>query len=163
MSDRRLDSLSPEFRPVVFELLARLTEAAVPVMVVCTGRTPEEQTAALASGHSSVLKSKHLPRKLRGRGTGQARSDDASDAIDLCPYELYQLVGPDKLQWAPSASPEARAAFETICRVAEALGLRSGARWQKPHDPGHVEWLFPGERYKDIPIASAAWSVHGVR
>ncbi len=40
---RRLDDLSDRFRPMAFEFIARLTEAGIPVMVIDTLRTPEEQ------------------------------------------------------------------------------------------------------------------------
>lgn len=158
--DRALDSLSTDFKPVVIEILARLVERGVHVMIVQTSRTPEEHQANLANGTSATPHSKHLPRRLRGRIEGTA-DDDKADAIDLCPFSVWQLAGPDKLQWS-EATPEAAAAFEAIRDLGEAMGLRSGARWTSPHDPGHLEWLFPGERYRDIPASSAAFLAHGL-
>ncbi len=158
--DRALDSLSTDFKPVAIELLARLVERGVHVMIVQTSRTLAEHEDNLANGTSAVSKSKHLPRKLRGRIDGTA-DDDKADAMDLCPFEVWQLAGPDKLQWS-EATPEGKAAFAAIGEIAEALGLRSGGRWHTPHDPGHVEWLFDGERYRDIPTSSAAFRDHGV-
>jgi peptidoglycan L-alanyl-D-glutamate endopeptidase CwlK len=118
---RKLDDLSPRFRPFAFELLARCVEAGVPVIIVDTRRTPEEQATNLARGVSWTKNSRHL--------TG--------DAIDIAPFEIYQLHGPDKLQWNP-ADP----AWRVIGRIGEALGLRWGGRWRPP-DMAHFEFPIP--------------------
>lgn len=159
--DRALDSLSADFKPILIDVLARLVERGVMVMIVQTGRTAEEHAANLNAGTSAVPISKHEPRKLRGRISGTA-DDLKADAIDLCPYATYALVGPDKLQWADDDSTEARAAFAAIGEIGEAHGLRWGGRWKTPHDPGHLEYLFANERYRDIPVTSAAYHEHGI-
>ncbi len=68
--DRSLDSLSPEFKPVAFELLARLTEAGLCVMIINTRRTQSEQDANVTNGVSWVKR-----------------------------FDTYLLAGPDKLKW----------------------------------------------------------------
>ena len=80
---RALDDLSPRFRPLAMELLARCVEARIPVLVVDTLRTPAQHAANLANGVSWTVHSKHLD----------------GDAIDVVPYAVYDLHGPDKLQW----------------------------------------------------------------
>jgi len=130
---RALNDLSLPFRLKVFELLARLVERGIAVMIVDTLRTPQEHAANLAKGVSWTKLSKHLPRKDRGWPTTDADAEK-SDAIDLCPYELYASQGPDKLQWS-AVDP----AWNIIRDEAEKLGLRSGARW-KQKDLGHVEF-----------------------
>lgn len=129
---RRLDDLSSPLRPKVFELLARVLEKGFPLLIVDTLRTEAEHAANLAKGVSWTPRSKHLPRKVRG---WPATDTDAekSDAIDLCPYEVYDAHGPDKLGW-----PEDHPAWPVIRDEAERLGLRSGARWRQK-DLGHVE------------------------
>lgn len=117
---RRLDDLSPEFKPIAFEFLARLTEAQVPVLIIDTLRTPEEQAENVAKGVSAILNSKHL----------------VGDAIDVCPFMTYALHGPDKLQWDASDP-----VWKTMGEVGEKLGLRWGGRWVRPHDPGHFEYI----------------------
>jgi hypothetical protein len=114
---RKLDDLNERFRPLAIELIARCAEAGVPVFIVDTIRTPEEQAANIAKGVSWTKNSKHL--------TGMA--------IDICPYETYNAHGPDKLQW-DAAAP----VWETIARIGEGLGLRAGYRW-KQRDCGHFE------------------------
>jgi hypothetical protein len=161
MPDRALDSLSSEFKPLAIEVLARLVERSVMVMIVQTSRTPEEHQINLANGTSHTSRSKHLPRRLRGLIVGTA-DDGKADAIDLCPYETFQLLGPDKLHWSDDDRPEARAAFAAIGEIGEMLGLRWGGRWSEPHDPGHLELLLQNEHYRDIPTTSAAWREHGV-
>ena len=113
---RALDDLSPRFRPLAIELLARFTEAKIPVLIVDTLRTPEEHAENLRRGVSWTKHSKHLD----------------GDAIDVVPYDVYQLNGPDKLQWG--ASP----AWAVMGRIGEALGLRWGGRWSIP-DYAHFE------------------------
>ena len=104
------------------ELIARATEAVIPVFIVDTLRTPEEQDANIRNGVSWTRNSKHL--------TG--------DAIDLCPYLTFQLHGPDKLQW-DGTDP----AWITLGRLGESLGLVWGGRW-KQKDMGHFEYVERG-------------------
>lgn len=129
---RALDDLSSSLRPKVFELLARLVERGIPVLIVDTLRTEAEHQANLAKGVSWIARSKHLPRKLRGYPLSDVDAEK-SDAIDLCPYEVFDAHGPDKLGW-----PEDHPAWPVMRDEAEKLGLRSGARW-KQRDLGHVE------------------------
>jgi hypothetical protein len=114
---RQLDDLEPRFRWIAMELIARAAEAGIPVMIVDTLRTPQEQAENIAKGVSWTTHSKHL--------TGQA--------IDVCPYAVYQLRGPDKLQWGGDDP-----AWEQLGGIGERLGLRWGGRW-KQRDLGHFE------------------------
>jgi len=112
---------------MAMELLARCVEQGIHVLIVDTLRTPEEHAANLAKGVSWTTRSKHLD----------------GDAIDLCPYETYQLRGPDKLAWNDGPT------FQRIGAIGEALGLRWGGRW-KVKDLGHFEYVAP---QKDTRIA----------
>jgi peptidoglycan L-alanyl-D-glutamate endopeptidase CwlK len=139
---RRLDDLSREFLPLAVELLARLVEAQIPVMVIDTLRTKEEQAENVRKGVSATLNSKHL--------TG--------DAIDICPYAVYEIAGPDKLQWN-TKDP----VWLQIGEIGERLGLRWGGRWKVPHDPGHFELVRPAVKFanhsdvgSDIPSGGAS-------
>lgn len=130
---RALDDLSSDMRPRVVEVLARLTERGIAVLIVDTLRTEVEHEAHLKSGISKAKFSRHLPRKLRGVRPDHPDAEKA-DAIDLCPYGQYALHGPDKLQWDP-VDP----VWKIIAEVGEAEGLISGFRWRNPFDPGHLE------------------------
>lgn len=114
---RKLDDLTPEMRTKAFELIARCAEQGIPLLIIDTLRTPAEQEANIKKGVSWTKNSKHL--------TGRA--------IDVCPYSIFQLDGPDKLNW-DSDSP----VWEQIGRIGEGLGLRWGGRWTK-RDMGHFE------------------------
>ena len=132
---RALDDLSSDLKPLAMELLARLTERGIMVLIVDTLRTAAEHEANLKSGASKTRLSRHLPRHLRRPMMDPNDPEfDKSDAMDVCPFETYALHGPDKLQWNP-ADP----AWKIIGLQAERLGLIWGGRWQNPHDPGHVE------------------------
>jgi peptidoglycan LD-endopeptidase CwlK len=115
---RKLNDLSPRMKLHAIELLARLVEAGIPVMIVDTLRTPEEHAANLAAGTSWIKHSKHLD----------------GDAIDIAPFEQYQLYGPDKLQWN-AADP----VWQRIGAIGESLGLIWGGRWKTKKDMGHFE------------------------
>jgi len=115
-----LDLLVLPFREKAFELLARATEARLPVVIVNTLRTPEEQAEAVATGHSWVPHSKHQDGL----------------AIDLCPLATYTLHGANKLQWAEDPC------WLILGKLGERLGLRWGGRW-KTADPGHFEDPWP--------------------
>lgn len=142
--DTSPDSLSSVAKPVIYELITRIVYRGVMVKIVQTGRTLEQAAANLANGTSGSNHSKHVPRKLRGVVFAPflAADLDKVDAIDLCPYSVWQLHGDDKLQWNVDDP-----AWAIIMEEAEKLDMRSGRRWRKPHDPGHCEMILtPGDR-----------------
>ena len=118
---RALDDLSPRFKPLAMELLARCLEQNVPVAIVDTLRTPAEHQANLAKGVSWTTHSKHLD----------------GDAIDICPYSVWQEHGPDKLNW-DAASP----VWAKLAAIGRSLGLRCGYDW-RVKDCGHFEYIDP--------------------
>lgn len=134
----KLDDLSSQFKPKVFELLARCIEAGIPVLIVDTLRTEAEEQRNLAMGVSWTTHSKHLPRTSRGLTIVSAnKADDAkADAIDICPYDVYQLHGSDKLKWDANDP-----VWQRIGAIGEKTGLRWGGRFKPPAKPdlGHFE------------------------
>lgn len=128
MPDTSLNSLDPRFRPIAMELLARITEARLAVLIVNTRRTQVEQDAAIRRGVSWVKRSKHQDGL----------------AIDVAPFEIYALHGDDKLQWN-THDP----VWLKIGAIGEALGLRWGGRFTPLNgigvgkDPGHFELVVP--------------------
>lgn len=119
---RALNDLSPRFRPLAFELLARCVEQGIAVMVIDTLRTPEEHAANLAKGVSWTTHSKHLD----------------GDAIDICPYATWDAHGPDKLNW-DGGDP----VWQKLGAIGESIGLRWGGRWKSTPDFGHFEFKEP--------------------
>lgn len=110
---RRLDDLSPRFRRVAVEFLARLTEAQIAVRLLDTRRTESEQVVLIQNG-AGAERSKHL--------TG--------DAIDVCPYATYALEAPDTMQWDVN-----HPIWQRIRSIGEGIGLR----WGGPEHPWHFE------------------------
>lgn len=119
--NRSLDALSPRFKPLAIELLARTVEQNIPVLIIETLRTPEEHAANLAKGVSWTQHSKHLD----------------GDAIDICPYAQYDEHGGNKLQW-DAADP----IWAKLATIGRSLGLRCGYDWQQK-DCGHFEYVAP--------------------
>jgi hypothetical protein len=119
--DTSLDSLAPVFKPLVFALLARLTEARIAVCIVNTRRTQAEQDAAVARHVSWVTHSLHQDGL----------------AIDLAPYSIWALHGDDKIQWDANDP-----VWLKMGQIGEALGLRWGGRWTQK-DMSHFEYITP--------------------
>lgn len=129
---RLLNDLDYRIRNVAFEFFARCAEARLPLMLIDTLRTEEEQKDNIARKVSWTMNSLHLPQKPDGKAL----------AFDVCPYAVFQLHGPDKLQW-DSSDP----AWMKIGAIGEALNLRWGGRW-KQKDMGHFEYVALGDQPK---------------
>jgi len=114
---RALDDLDVRFRPLAIELIARVVEAGIAVMIIDTLRTPAQHAINLANGTSWTAHSKHVDGL----------------AIDLCPFLIYDLHGADKLQWKTDDP-----AWDTMGAIGERLGLRWGGKWTQ-RDLGHFE------------------------
>jgi len=68
------------------ELVAYLIEKNIPIKIINTFRTEEEQKMCLANGTSWVERSKHQDGL----------------AIDICPWAIFELHGHNKLAWTPT-------------------------------------------------------------
>lgn len=119
---RELDHLHPAFRGRAIELLARLVEAGIPCMIVDTLRTESEHQANLVNGVSWIKRSLHLDGL----------------AIDVAPYETFQLHGSDKLQYDASDP-----VWKRIGEIGAKCGFTGnswGGNWSaKKKDWGHFE------------------------
>lgn len=118
MRERALDALAPPFKVIVFELLARLTEAGILVLIVETRRTAEQHAIDIANHRSWIARSLHQD----------------GFAIDLCPYSTWAEAGPDKLNWNGNDP-----IWQHIGVIGERLGLIWGGRWAPQRDLGHFE------------------------
>ena len=124
---RALNDLCPKMLPKAMELLARATEAQVPVLIVDTLRTPAEQKVNVAKGVSWTLNSLHLP---------QTKCCGKSHAIDVVPWKEFREQGPDTLQW-----DEKSPAWQVLGRIGQAIGLKWGVvKNGKRIDLGHFEY-----------------------
>lgn len=126
--DTSLDHLTPEFRPLAMELIARCVEARIPVVIINTLRTPAQQETELLEGNSWTKNSKHLPQPPSG----------LSDAIDIAPMSQYTGHGAIKIDWNPK-DPN----WAIIGSIGMKLGLRWGNNFPKP-DLGHFEYVRHG-------------------
>lgn len=117
---RALDDLDPRFLPLAAMLLARTVEANIPVMIINTRRTAEEQAVHVANGTSWVKHSKHQDGL----------------AIDICPWLIFKEYGDSKLNWVASDP-----IWTKLGAIGERLGLRWGGRWRDTPDLGHFEYM----------------------
>lgn len=131
MSSRSLVDLDSRFRPIAEELIAKSLEAGVPLTIITTLRSYQEQELAVQHGTSWTMKSLHLPQPPDGK----------SLAIDVCPTELLT-----QKNWAP-LNP----LWWIVAQIGTRLGLRSGMDWERKGlppvgqnrskwDAGHLEW-----------------------
>ncbi len=118
---RALDDLDARFLPVAMELIARCAEAGIPVMIVDTLRTEAEHQENLRRGVSWTKHSAHLDGL----------------AIDICPFEQFNLHGSDKLCWQGNDP-----AWAKLAEIGRGLGLRCGADWTQ-RDRSHFEYVKP--------------------
>ena len=119
---RAFDDLDPRFKPLAMELVARLCEAGIPVLIVDTLRTPAEHAVNLAKGVSWTKHSKHLDGL----------------AIDVVPYEVYTVQPKgDKLLWDTT-----HPIWKQIGKIGQGLGLHWGGIWAVK-DMGHFEYVPP--------------------
>lgn len=127
---RNLSDCSTELCPLVEQLLVRLVDDKIGVMIISVLRTMEEHKANLARGVSSAVLSFHLPRYMRVPGLPITHPDyNRSDAVDLA-----VLSNTGRIDWDTN-----NPGWMAIGHHAEALGLEWGGRWKKPFDPGHVQ------------------------
>ncbi len=131
MSSRLLSDLDSRLLPLAEELIAKSLAAGVPLTVITTLRSMQEQELAVQHGVSWTINSKHLPQPPEGK----------SLAIDVCPTVLLT-----QKNWAPM-----NPMWWTVAEIGVALGLRSGMDWKgvglppvsetRPSwDPGHFEY-----------------------
>lgn len=139
---RTLNDIHPKAQPKIFELLARAAEAQLPLMIIFTGRTPEQQEQLYAIGRTDGQPaSKQVTWTMDSKHVMSPKQHMKSLAIDVCPYELYTLApGNDKLQWDPK-----NYAWSKLGEIGQALGLKWGvvdANGTRK-DVGHFEYVGP--------------------
>jgi peptidoglycan L-alanyl-D-glutamate endopeptidase CwlK len=138
---RLLSDLHPSARPAFNDFLARCIEAQIPVLITCTGRTPEEQGALWAIGRTDGQSaSKIVTWTLDSRHVMSPRQGMKSLAIDVVPYEIYTSApGGDKLDWN-NQDPQ----WDKLGATGEACGLKWGVVIGGVRkDKGHFEFIGP--------------------
>ncbi len=130
MASRNLNDLDQRLKPLAEELIARSLAAGIPLTIITTLRSMQEQELAVAHGVSWTIKSMHLPHSPEGK----------SLAIDVVPTSLIS-----QKWWAPK-----NPLWWAVAQIAVDLGLRVGMDWHdvglppvgqtRPKwDPGHME------------------------
>lgn len=114
---RSVDTLDPRFRPIALELLAKLVEQRIYVVIVDTRRTKEEHDENVKKGVSWTTRSKHIDGL----------------AIDLAPVSSYNGPGTTNVSWDAT-----HPAWAIMGAIGKSLGLIWGGEW-KVRDLGHFE------------------------
>lgn len=120
----QISELASYMQPLAEKLIANCEAAGIPVVVIDTGRTPEEQVQKRAEGVSWTTYSRHEPQPPEGK----------SEAIDICPKVLLGT----KL-WSPGSD-----LWNQIGHIGKLLGLEWGGDWVNcPADPSHFQYIRP--------------------
>ena len=132
MASKSFEDLDKRFRPLAITLVDQCKAAGVPVTVIDTLRSMQEQADAVKHGNSWTMRSKHLPQPPDGK----------SLAIDVCPTALLKTKN-----WSPM-----HPSWWVVAKIGVALGLRCGMDWhdkglppigttRASWDPGHFEFV----------------------
>lgn len=138
---RSLDDLHIKSRPAFFAFLARATEAGIPLQIVFTGRTATEQAALYAIGRTDGQPaSKQVTWTLDSKHVMSAKQEGKSLAIDVCPFDTYQLHGDDKLKWDDTDPVWAK-----LGEIGQSVALKWGVvdSGGRRKDLGHFEYIGP--------------------
>jgi hypothetical protein len=126
-----LNELASYFLPLAQQLIDQCAANGVPVRIVDTGRTAEEQEQKIIEGVSWTTTSKHEPQPPEGK----------SEAIDVVPLAILKLR---KADWDPT-----NPLWLKIGLIGEGLGLKWGGRWININDghgdPSHFEYIKPSQ------------------
>ena len=107
------------------------------VLVVETYRSREAHEEDVKNGRSWVKLSTHQ-NIIDRSGVNELRylyqmEVPASLAVDVAPYDQYQLHGPDKLQW-DAKDP----VWKKLGKIGESLGMKWGGRWKARYRDGKL-------------------------
>jgi peptidoglycan LD-endopeptidase CwlK len=130
MASRSLADLDPSVRAVAEQLLARAERADIPLTILCTLRTMEEQAALYAQGRS---KSGAIVTYAR---PGYSFHNFGL-ALDVVPTRLLMMKN-----WGetPGHSEEARALWHQLGTIGVDIGLSWGGDFAKLPDFPHFQW-----------------------
>lgn len=150
---RDLDLLHPDILPMAYKFLALCVEARIMIVIVETWRSTEAHEEDVKNGSSWVKKSKHqntitkkidLSMEVLEAPLSQLTVYPAALAIDVAPYDQYQLHGPNKLQWDGNDPVWLR-----LGKIGESVGLKWGGRWETvPPDMAHFQAPFKHHGYE---------------
>ena len=129
---RDMDLLHPNFRIIADRFISLCVEQKIAILIVETWRSQAAHEEDVANGNSWVTKSKHQTTMIKYIA-GSPITIPASEAIDVCPYEIYELHGRKKLEW-DNDDP----VWQKIGAIGESLGMKWGGRW-RCKDMGHFQ------------------------
>jgi hypothetical protein len=132
---KRLDSLEPDFKPIVEELLAKTEAVTNRKWGISDGRrTMAEQRNIYAQGRTK-------PGKVVSNAKPGQSAHNFGYAVDIWPMKG------DDFDWGASGS-----LFQKMADIAVSMGLTAGYYFKSIHDAPHIEH----PKWKDL---QARWKV----
>lgn len=99
-----VDKLSPEFKPIVLEIMEKLRELGVQVYLFETWRSKERQEELVKEGRSKTMKSKHLEgraadfvAKINGQWSWDLKNKKVKEVYQR--FGVVLLPYKDKIRW----------------------------------------------------------------
>jgi len=127
-----MDLIHPDFRIITDRFISLCVQERIIILIVETWRSQEAHEEDVANGRSWVAKSKHQNVLIK-EIDNKIIEIPASLAIDICPYDVYKLHGPDKLEW-DNDDP----VWQRLGALGKRLGMIWGGDWQNK-DMGHFQ------------------------
>jgi len=130
MASRDLGDLHPYMRELTQHLLARAERAGIPLTVICTSRSMDEQAALYAQGRSR-------PGPIVTDARPGYSYHNFGLAVDVVPTRLLTLRN-----WGetPNYREEARAIWHQLGAIGVDIGLKWGGDFPTIKDRPHFEW-----------------------
>jgi peptidoglycan L-alanyl-D-glutamate endopeptidase CwlK len=130
MASRDLADLHPRVRPLAERLIARAERAGIPLTIICTLRSMEEQAELYAQGRSK-------PGPIVTNARPGYSYHNFGLAFDVVPTRLLMMKN-----WGetPEHRSEARALWDQLGSIGVDIGLTWGGDFTTLKDRPHFEW-----------------------
>jgi peptidoglycan L-alanyl-D-glutamate endopeptidase CwlK len=130
MASRDLDDLNSRVKPLAKTLLQRALKAGIPLTVICTLRSMDEQAALYAQGRTK-------PGPIVTYARPGFSYHNFGLALDVVPTRLLTLKN-----WGetPDYRDEARALWDQLGSIGVDVGLTWGGDFAELKDRPHFEW-----------------------
>lgn len=128
MSSRKLTDLHPQMQPLVTRLLANARAAGIDLLVTCTYRSNEEQTALYAIGRTKPGRIVTRAKAGQSKHNYTLNSKPAALAVDVVPLRDGKPI------WSASDP-----VWKQVGEIGEKVGLEWAGRWTTFREYPHFQ------------------------
>ena len=128
MSSRKLTDLHPQMQPLVTRLLANARAAGIDLLVTCTYRSNEEQTALYAIGRTKPGRIVTRAKAGQSKHNYTLNGKPAALAVDVVPLRDGKPI------WSASDP-----VWKQVGEIGEKVGLEWAGRWTTFREYPHFQ------------------------